>query len=87
MCVLTLSLGIYWCSVSFSTTVNTTAQFHVVLDAGHGGIDPGASKKGFNEKDINFKWHLVGDGILREELEHMVIDMGVEDCFKFEGTI
>lgn len=27
----------------------------VVLDAGHGGIDPGASAGGFNEKDINFK--------------------------------
>jgi len=27
----------------------------VVFDAGHGGIDPGAAKKGFKEKDINFK--------------------------------
>lgn len=27
----------------------------VVLDAGHGGIDPGATKSGYNEKDINFK--------------------------------
>ena len=26
----------------------------VVLDAGHGGIDPGASKSGVNEKDLNF---------------------------------
>lgn len=26
----------------------------VVLDAGHGGIDPGAAKNGYKEKDINF---------------------------------
>ncbi len=26
----------------------------VVLDAGHGGIDPGASAGGYNEKDINY---------------------------------
>lgn len=26
----------------------------VVLDAGHGGIDPGAAAGGYNEKDINF---------------------------------
>lgn len=27
----------------------------VLLDPGHGGYDPGASKSGINEKDINFK--------------------------------
>lgn len=27
----------------------------VVLDAGHGGFDPGAQNKGTNEKDLNFK--------------------------------
>lgn len=27
----------------------------VIFDAGHGGIDPGASKNGVREKDINFK--------------------------------
>lgn len=27
----------------------------VVLDAGHGGFDPGAQHKGTNEKDLNFK--------------------------------
>ncbi len=27
----------------------------IVLDAGHGGIDPGAVKNGVNEKDINYK--------------------------------
>lgn len=42
--------------------------------------------KVLKEKDINFKWHLVGDGILREELEHMAIDMEIEDCFIFEGN-
>jgi len=27
----------------------------VLFDAGHGGIDPGAARSGFKEKDINFK--------------------------------
>lgn len=42
----------------FKITVGNPSSIYdkiVVLDAGHGGIDPGASAGGYNEKDINFK--------------------------------
>ncbi len=38
--------------------MDTPSKFYnkiVVLDAGHGGSDPGAVKNGVNEKDLNFK--------------------------------
>lgn len=35
---------------------------------------------------ISFKWHLVGDGILREELRQKAVELDVIDCFVFEGN-
>lgn len=35
---------------------------------------------------ITFKWHLVGDGLLREELRQMTVELDVTDCFVFEGN-
>lgn len=43
---------------SFEVKVGTPKKVYkniVVLDAGHGGHDPGAQNKGTNEKDLNFK--------------------------------
>lgn len=42
----------------FSITIGSPSSIYdkiIVLDAGHGGIDPGASAGGYNEKDLNFK--------------------------------
>ena len=35
---------------------------------------------------IAFRWHLVGDGVLREELQKKAKDADVTDCFIFEGN-
>lgn len=53
----------------FALTAQTkSAKFTVVLDAGHGGHDPGNSYHGFVEKDIALKTTLkVGDYLKREK--------------------
>ena len=38
------------------------------------------------EQGIGFRWHLVGDGVLREELQKKAKDADVTDCFIFEGN-
>lgn len=38
------------------------------------------------EKGITFQWHLVGDGVLRTELQQKAKDADVTDCFIFEGN-
>ena len=38
------------------------------------------------ERGIPFRWHLVGDGPLREELEQAARAANVTDCFVFEGN-
>lgn len=42
--------------------------------------------KELKERGIPFRWHLVGDGPMREELEQMIRRMNVEDCFVLEGN-
>lgn len=36
--------------------------------------------------DIAFRWHLVGDGVLRDELQQKAREADVTDCFIFEGN-
>lgn len=38
------------------------------------------------DRGIAFRWHLVGDGALREELEEKANAFDVTDCFVFEGN-
>lgn len=42
--------------------------------------------RALKDREIPFCWHLVGDGPLRGELETLVREMDVEDCFRFEGN-
>lgn len=43
-----------------------------------------AAKK-IKDLGIRFKWHIVGDGILRESMEKLAKEQNVEDCVIFEG--
>lgn len=38
------------------------------------------------DRGVAFQWHLVGDGVLRDALRQKAKDMGVTDCFIFEGN-
>ena len=38
------------------------------------------------KRGVAFKWHLVGDGVLREALLELVEKLNVSDCFDFEGN-
>lgn len=52
-------------------------KFKVLLDAGHGGFDPGASHAGVHEKDI------VLDMVLR--MEHKLKDLGIDVEYTRDG--
>jgi glycosyltransferase involved in cell wall biosynthesis len=38
------------------------------------------------DRGIPFQWHLVGDGVLRDELWQKAVELDVTDCFIFEGN-
>ena len=38
------------------------------------------------EAGFSFQWHLVGDGVLHDRLVRCAEDVGVTDCFIFEGN-
>ena len=42
--------------------------------------------KALKERGISFQWHLVGDGTLREHLQNKAAELGVTECFIFEGN-
>lgn len=42
--------------------------------------------KALKEQGIAFRWHIVGDGILREALQAKAAELNVADCLIFEGN-
>ena len=38
------------------------------------------------DRGFRFRWHLVGDGVLRDELHQKAEELDVADCFIFEGN-
>jgi N-acetylmuramoyl-L-alanine amidase len=55
--------------------------FTVVLDAGHGGKDPGNSYHGFSEKEISLKTTLKVGAILEKEKDFKIIFTRTTDTF------
>lgn len=55
LCVAALTLGLWLDNVHLDTTVIAPEQLHIVLDAGHGGQDNGASAKGVSEAELNLQ--------------------------------
>jgi len=76
--VLAISVIIFY---SFSTPNNTNKPFIVVLDAGHGGKDPGNRGNGFKEKDIALSVILEIGKILEKQPNVKVIYTRTTDVF------
>lgn len=53
LCVLVVACAFFLDNTA--VTVNNDAQFHIVLDAGHGGLDNGACVDGVSEAQINLQ--------------------------------
>ncbi|MBR5720064.1 MAG: N-acetylmuramoyl-L-alanine amidase [Bacteroidales bacterium] len=71
-----------WAQDSAATEGNGYGIKTVVLDAGHGGKDPGAQAHGYNEKDLNLKIvKLLGDKIKKEYPDVNVIYTRDSDVF------
>ncbi len=73
--VLVLSL----CSSSFSQ--NNHQKFTVILDAGHGGKDPGNSYHGYTEKEISLATTLKVGKFLESEKDFKIIYTRTTDVF------
>ena len=73
--VLVLSL----CSSSFSQ--NNHQKFTIILDAGHGGKDPGNSYHGYTEKDIALATTLKVGKFLEAERDFKVVYTRTTDVF------
>lgn len=76
-------LFIAFISYSFSLIAqnNSTKPFIVVLDAGHGGHDPGNLGNGYKEKDIALKITLEVGRVLEEQTNIKVIYTRKSDVF------
>ena len=66
------------CTSSFS---QNSTKFTIILDAGHGGKDPGNSYHGFTEKEIALKTTLKVGEILESEKDIKVIYTRTTDIF------
>ena len=74
----TAILTLFFCSLSFSQNNQT---FTIILDAGHGGKDPGNSYHGFSEKEIALKTTLKIGDILEKEKGLKIFYTRTSDVF------
>lgn len=74
----TVILALFLCSSVFS---QNNKKFTVVLDAGHGGKDPGNSYHGFREKEIALKTTLKVGSFLEKEKNIKIIYTRTTDVF------
>ncbi|QLE00297.1 N-acetylmuramoyl-L-alanine amidase [Galbibacter sp. BG1] len=78
---LILGLGLFQPVFPFSKNQSKNDKFTVVLDAGHGGHDPGNMGNGFKEKDIALKIVLQVGAILEQDPNIKVIYTRKDDSF------
>jgi len=76
--ILTAILALFFCGLSFSQKNQT---FTIILDAGHGGKDPGNTYHGFKEKEIALKTTLKVGKILEKEKGLKIIYTRTSDVF------
>ena len=55
--------------LSFIINAHANKSYTVVIDPGHGGVDPGTVSYSINEKDINLKISLILADILKEKYQ------------------
>ena len=65
----------------FAFTLNAQQKFKVVLDAGHGGKDPGNSGNGYSEKNISLKIVLAVGELLEKDNAIAVLYTRKKDVF------
>jgi len=79
--VTTVLIGLLFVFTSFDDNKTLNNKFIIVLDAGHGGHDPGKNTKKYNEKDIALKITLLVGEILEKNPEIQVIYTRTTDVF------
>lgn len=72
---------IFFLFFSVNISSQTNSKFIVILDAGHGGKDPGNSNHGFVEKKIVLKTTLLLEKFLKKENEIKVVLTRESDVF------
>jgi N-acetylmuramoyl-L-alanine amidase len=79
-----LALFLFLSALIANVSANKSGEdtFVLVIDAGHGGLDPGALGKNSKEKDINLAvTRLVGDAIMHEHRNVKVIYTREQDVY------
>lgn len=76
--ILIAILTLFLCSSAFS---QNDQAFTIILDAGHGGKDPGNSYHGFSEKEISLKTALKVGSFLEKEKDLKIIYTRTSDVF------
>ena len=73
--------GLLLASLSPMTWAQSSSKFKVVLDAGHGGEDPGAVRNGVKEKDIALAVVLKAGALLEKQSDIEVVYTRKTDVF------